>query len=143
MRCASSLNTSMKTWPMILPLLLRVGDAGQGRQEAVAGVDDVQVGLEVVAERAAHRLGLALAQQAVVDEDARDLRADGPEQQRRRHRRIDAAGQAADDAVRCRSAARSSATVCSMNDCHLPQCPGSRRPRRGSCAGSGRRTACG
>ena len=63
------------------------------------GIDDVQIGLEMIAERRAHRFGFALAQQAVVDEDARHLRADRLQQQRRRHRRIDAAGQAADDAM--------------------------------------------
>ena len=30
-------------------LFLRIGDAGQGRQKLVLGLDDVQVGLEVVA----------------------------------------------------------------------------------------------
>ena len=81
------------------PLLLRIADAGQGRQKSLAGIDDVQVGVEVVAERRADRLRLVLPQQAVVDEDAGHLRADRLDQQRRRHRRIDAAGQAADDAV--------------------------------------------
>ena len=45
------------------------------------------------------RLVLVLAQQAVVDQDARELRADGLGQQRGDDRRIDAAGQAADHAV--------------------------------------------
>ena len=41
-------------------------------EEPLSGVDDVQVGLEVVAERRAMTdFGFALAQQAVVDEDAR------------------------------------------------------------------------
>ena len=103
---ASSLKTSMNTWPMMLPLLLRIGDAGQGGQKASAGVDDVQVGLEMIAERlGAPSSASPWPQQAVVDEDARDLRADRLDQQRRRHRRIDAAGQAADDAVDCRRAA--------------------------------------
>ena len=42
---------------------------------------------------------LALAQQAVVDEDARQLRADRPIEQRRHDRRIDPARQAADHPV--------------------------------------------
>ena len=82
-----------------LAFLLRIGDAGQGVEEPLAGIDDVQVGLEVVAEGSLDRLGFALAQQAVVDEDARDLGADRLDEQRRHHGRIDAAGQAADDAV--------------------------------------------
>ena len=49
---------------------LRIDHAGQGRQKAVLGVDDVQIGLEMVAELRDDRLGLVLAQQAVVDEDA-------------------------------------------------------------------------
>ena len=43
-------------------------------------------------------LGLARPQQAVVDEDAGELVADGAVHQRRRDRAIDAAGEAADDA---------------------------------------------
>ena len=43
------------------------------------------------------QLGLRLAQQPVVDEDAGQLVADGPMHQRGRHRRVDAARQRADD----------------------------------------------
>src|SRR5437762_535214 len=45
-----------------LPLLLRVADAGQSRQEAVLRVDHVQVGVKVIAEGALHRVLLALPQ---------------------------------------------------------------------------------
>ena len=37
---------------MMLAFLLRIGDAVEGVEEAVAGIDDVQVGVEMVAERA-------------------------------------------------------------------------------------------
>ena len=57
-------------------------------------------------------LGLARPQQPVVDEDAGELVADGPVHQRRRDRRVDAAGQPADHLRRRRPA------------------PGSRRPAR-------------
>src|SRR5579885_1459488 len=53
----------------------------------------------MVLEGTPYGFDLALTQQAIVHEDARDLRPDGSQQQRRGHRRIDAAGQAADDAV--------------------------------------------
>src|SRR5690349_2439459 len=55
-----------------LPLLLRVGDPRERRQEALARVDRDQVQPEALTERADHLLGLGLAQQAVVHEDARE-----------------------------------------------------------------------
>jgi hypothetical protein len=55
--------------------------------------------VEVVAEGRLDELALVLAQQAVVDEDAGELVADGPVQQGGDDGRIDAAGEAADDAV--------------------------------------------
>ena len=60
------------------------------------GVAMHQPDVEAVAERRHHLLRLAGAQQAVVDEDAGELVADRLVDQHRRHRRIDAAGQAAD-----------------------------------------------
>ena len=63
------------------------------------GLHDVQVGFEVLGELFDDRLLFVLAQQAVVDQDARQLRADRPVQQRGDDRRIDAARKAADDAV--------------------------------------------
>ena len=49
---------------------LRIGNAGQRRQKLVLGLDDVQIGLEVLGELANDRLFFVLAQQAVVDQDA-------------------------------------------------------------------------
>ena len=80
-------------------LFLRVTDAGQGLQEALASVDNVQVGVEMIAEGRSDRLGLPLTKQAVIDKDTGNLRANGPNEQRRGHRRVHAARQAADDAV--------------------------------------------
>jgi hypothetical protein len=55
--------------------------------------------LEVVVERLHHLGGLVLAQQAVVDEDAGELLADGTVHEERRDRRVDAAGERTDDLV--------------------------------------------
>ena len=75
-----------------LALLLRVGDAGERVQEALARVDVHEV--HAASDRANMRddvLGLVLAQQAVVDEDAGELVADRAMHEHRRDRRIDAA----------------------------------------------------
>ena len=75
---ASSLNTSMKTWPMRRRFSCGSLMPSSAFRKRSAGVDDVQVGLEMAVKRAPHRLRLALPQQAVVHEDARDLRARPP-----------------------------------------------------------------
>ena len=68
-------------------------------QEALRGVDVDQVHLQVAAEGVEDALRLLAAQQAVVDEDAGQLVADGAVDERRRDRRVDAAGEGADDAA--------------------------------------------
>src|SRR5690606_17811687 len=60
-----------------LPLLLRVGDALERLQEAFARIDVHELHLEGVAEDADDLLGLALAQKAIVHEDAGEPVADG------------------------------------------------------------------
>ena len=55
--------------------------------------------MEVLAERGDDLLGLALAQQAVVDEDAREPVAEGPVAEDGGDRRVDPARQAADGVV--------------------------------------------
>ena len=55
--------------------------------------------MQHVAKRRHHLLGFALAQQAVVNEDARELLADGARHQRGGDRRVDAAGERADHLV--------------------------------------------
>ena len=65
-----------------------------------------QPDVEAVAEGRHHLLGLALPQQAVIDEDAGELVADRLVDQHRGDRRIDAAGQAADHPPAARPAAR-------------------------------------
>jgi hypothetical protein len=60
---------------------------------------DVQIGLEVPGKLGYHRLLLILAQQSVVDEDARELRADCAVQECGDDGRVDSARQSADHAV--------------------------------------------
>ncbi len=81
-----------------MALALRVGHAGEQRLVALLGVDVHEVDVELVAERRDDLLGLVQAQHAVVDEDAGELVADRAVQQRGDDARVDAAGQAADDA---------------------------------------------
>ena len=82
-----------------LALLLRVGDALELREEQLGGVLVLQLHLEVLAEDLLHDLGLAGAQQAVVDEDAGELVADGLVQKRGGHAGIHATAQSKDDAL--------------------------------------------
>src|SRR5690606_11227567 len=70
---------------------------GEFIQEPLPRVNDVQVGLKMIAELALDLFAFALSEQSIVDEDARELRADRAEQQRRGDRRIDAARESADD----------------------------------------------
>ena len=75
-----------------LALLLRVGHAGKLVEETVGGVDIHQVGVHLVAEDAHHLLGLALAQQTMVDVNRHELLANGLNQQRCHYRRVNTAG---------------------------------------------------
>ena len=79
-----------------LALLLGVADPGERVEEALLGVDDVQVDAGGGDEVALDLLGLALAQQPVVDEDAGQPVADGALDEGGRDRGVDAAGEAAD-----------------------------------------------
>lgn len=82
------------------PFLLRFDHAAQGRQEAVRGIDHMQIGVEVIRKLGDHRLLFPLAQQAVVHEDARQPGSDRFGQEGRRDRRVDSAGESADDSRR-------------------------------------------
>ena len=81
------------------PLLLGLGHAGQLGEEPVGRVDVDERHVEVLLERLDHLLGLVLPQEAVVDEHARELVADGAVDEQRRHRRVDAARERADDVL--------------------------------------------
>ncbi len=80
-------------------LLLGVGDALEIAEELRAGVDDRQVDVEVIAEGRLDEVALALAQEAVVNEHARQLIADGFVNERGADGGINAPRQAADDAT--------------------------------------------
>ena len=77
------------------PLLLGLGDPLQARQEALLGVDVHERDVEVAAEGLGHLLRLVGAHEAVIDEDARELVADGLVHEERRDGRVDAARQRA------------------------------------------------
>ena len=68
-------------------------------EEPLAGVDVDERHLEVPAERLDDLLGLVLAEQPVVDEDARQLVADRLVDEQRGDGRVDAAGEPADHAL--------------------------------------------
>ena len=80
-----------------LALLLRVLDAGQAGEEALARIDHDQVHPEVALEGDPEELRFLLAHQAVVHVDAGQPIADRPMDEGRRDRRVDAARQRADD----------------------------------------------
>ena len=113
---ASSSNTSMKTRPMVLRFCSGSVTPAQRGEEPLPRVDRDEVQLEVLAERGHDLLGLPLAQEAVVDEDAREPIAEGAVAEDRRDRRVDAARQTADDVlVGCRPCARTPAMASSVN----------------------------
>ena len=78
---------------------LRVGDALEVAQEIVHGIDDAQVEIEMALEGFLDQVTFALAQQAVVDEDAGQLFSDGVAEHGRDDGGIDATGKPADDAL--------------------------------------------
>ena len=105
---ASAAKHSMNAWPMRRRFSCGSVTPASAARNWSSALHDVQVGLEVLGELLDDRLRFVLAQQAVVDEDAGELRADRLVQQRGDDRRIDAARQAADHAVACRRGARTS-----------------------------------
>ncbi|MGY3680318.1 hypothetical protein ACVWXU_003941 [Streptomyces sp. TE33382] len=82
-----------------LPLLLRVGDPGEGVEEALLGVDDLERDARGGDEVLLDLLGLALAHQPVVDVDTGQLGADGLLHEGRGDRGVHTAGQPADGAL--------------------------------------------
>ena len=79
--------------------LLGIGDAGEFAEEEIGGINGVDVEAELVAQVLLHVLEFVFAQDAVVDEDAGELVADGAMDEDGGHGGIDAAGEAADDAA--------------------------------------------
>src|SRR5205085_1044506 len=79
-----------------LALGLRVGDAGERIEEALARIRDPELNTCTSNEVTLDLLGLALAQQAVVHEHAGELITDGPLDESGSDCRVDASGEAAD-----------------------------------------------
>src|SRR4029079_7205687 len=82
-----------------LPLALGFVDAGEAVEETLAGVDVDQLDAEALAEPLDHLVGLALAEQAVIDEHAGEPIADRLVDERRGGGGVDPAGESADDAA--------------------------------------------
>jgi len=85
--------------PDDLALGLRVGDAREPGKEALLRLHMHERDVEDAVERLDHLLGLTLAEQAVVDEHARQLVADRLVDEQRCNGRVDAARQCAQDAL--------------------------------------------
>src|SRR5215218_7619464 len=79
-----------------LALCFRIGDVSELVQEPSRRVHVDKRHVGVLGERLDDLLGLIVPQEAVVDEDARQIVADGPVDEHRRRRRIDPAGEPAD-----------------------------------------------
>ncbi len=82
-----------------LALVLGLGYTREGLEERLRRLDDVQLHAGRSHVVTLDLLGLALAQQAVIDEHAGESVADSTLHERCRHGRVDTAGQAADDAL--------------------------------------------
>ena len=87
-----------------LALLLGIVDAREPREEALLRLHVHERHVEVAVERLDDLLRLVLAQQAVVDEDARELVADRLVHEQRRDGGVDAAARARRARARCRPA---------------------------------------
>ncbi len=95
---AASSKTRMNSRPMILRLVSGSLTPASAREEPVRGVHDDEVDAGRGHEVLLDLLHLALAQQAVVDEHARQPVTDGPLDERGRDRGVDPARQPADGA---------------------------------------------
>ena len=115
-------------------LLLGIGDAGEPAEEALLRVDVDERDVEVVAERLDDLHGLVLAQQAVIDEDARELVAHRLVDEERRDRRVHPARERAQHALRPRPA-RGSARPAPRSPRRPSRSAARRRPSRGSSSG--------
>ena len=125
--------------PMILRLCSGSVTPAQAARKRSAGVhvDEVHRGSGAGTSRTTCSASPA-PQQPVVDEDAGELVADRPVHQGGRDRRVDPAGEPADDRARRPPARGRAATGSSMMRGHGPGGPGSRRRRSRKCC----RTSC-
>ena len=93
---ASSSKTRMNSSPTILRFSSGSATPASRERNRSLGLDVHERHLEVPAERLDDLLGLVLAQEAVVDEDARELVADRLVDEERRDGRVDAARERAE-----------------------------------------------
>ena len=93
---ASASKTSMKVWPIRRRFSSGSVTPASVVRNSVAGVHHPEVDAEVAAEGGLDLVPLVQPEQAVVHEDAGQAVADGPVHQRRSHRRVHPAGEAAD-----------------------------------------------
>ena len=98
---------------MVLRFCLGVGDAGERREEHVGGVHMHERDVVMAAKELDDLLRLALAHEAMVDEDAGEPVADRLMDEHRGDRRIDPAREAADAPFRRRPAPGSCAIASS------------------------------
>ena len=126
---ASSSKTRMNVSPMRMRFVSGSVTPSSRARKRSRGVDVHERHLEVLAERLDDLLGLVLAHEAVVDEHARQLVADGAVHEQRGHGRVDAAREAADHA-------RVADLRADQLDLLVDH--GQRRPRGGRVAGVGR-----
>ena len=132
----------MNSRPMILRFSSGSVTPASAVEELLGGVDDVQLDAGGGDEVALDLLGLALAQQPVVDEHAGELVADGPLHERRGDRGVDAAGQPADGPARRRPARGSRATCSSTMLTHGPGRAAAGDARTGSARAPAGRARC-
>ena len=125
-----------------LALLLRLLDPVEQLEEPLLRLHVDERDVEVLAERLDHLFGLVLAQQAVVDEDARELLADRLVHEQRRDGRVDAARQRAQARARARPA-RGSAPPAPRSPRPASSWAAPRRRGRGSSSARPCRAACG
>jgi len=82
-----------------LALLLGVGDTGQSREEALPSIDVDELEVEGPTEDRGDAVGLALAHEPVVHEDAGETLPDGPPEQGGAHGGVDTATEPEHDAL--------------------------------------------
>ena len=106
----------MNSLPMIFRFCSGSVTPCELREEALRGVDVLELDVKILAEDALHHLFFARAEETVVDEDAGELIADRLVQKRGDDRGIDAAAQAEHHLLRRPPAARTRSQASSMNE---------------------------
>ena len=133
----------MNVWPIRTRFSWGSLTPSRACEEPFGRVHDAQLGVGVRPEGLGDRVPLAGAEQAVVDEDADDPRPEGLRQQGGGDGRVDAPREAADDPVARPDPLAGSRRPSVRGTPPSSTSRGSGRPGRGSCPGSGSRTACG